>query len=824
MSFALFFVFDGFAQNTTAVRPSSVTRSRDHLNTKSHNVAKRTQFFMYDGFFVDDATVERPPSHHSKTRASFLFQHYPALISGIWFLKACFNIPIMLSPPGSSSGAARRATAANRRKADSVSPDEVIRQLQRVPANKKCADCSSKLPSCVNLTVGTFICMTCAGVHRESNARIKSVGHSSFTAEEAEQLKATDNDQINALYMARYSPSTERLRRPMDNRDSNMVRAWIHRKYKDRAWYGGGGNEPQQQAPAQQRQQRPVVEPQPTVVQIPASNNPPPPQRKTPSRQAAVDLFADFDSAKQQQPTQQQQWDAFGNNTTLNVEQPAFEANFANFPSPTSAQPEAFPADFGSSQARQSQPDPFQQIVPTSQVSDPFAQEPVQPQYGQSSQTQQLQVPNRPLGQPQQTLQGAPQFGQLSQPYMTQQITQPQHQGQNAAAINQSFGQPEFGNFGDASQGANPKHAFAANQVVNQPLQPNVGPSFLQQNRPINMSQLSQGLQPSVSAASAADAISAMDFHLEKSAQEGDNSKAEKKDPGKYKEGQRVYYKSSSYSGEAEIVKLHLDDELKPYYTIQVDGKEKQTDESHLDADLSPRDGDSSLLSQVTDVLKTLSTEQLQNVLNFAKGLTSQNSSGDAFAAISVPIQSSLASTIGGNTNSTASSETYTTNPTPIPQPPAIQHPPSFSTQTISDPNANDAFAGIPSPSTLNKEIVRLNCDSLSSPNAFQSSAAPAMPVSEPSAPSYENQMAFQPQFQQQAVPPVQNMSQMQVPFSGQFPNQAFMQQQLPQDQGGPMFVRQQLQPQPNGFQSQQSPSAQMESPASPKGNPFDFH
>ncbi|GAX10249.1 Arf-GAP domain and FG repeats-containing protein 1 [Fistulifera solaris] len=734
----------------------------------------------------------------------------------------------MLSPPGSSSGAARRATTASRRKTDNVSPDEVIRQLQRVPANKKCADCSSKLPSCVNLTVGTFICMTCAGVHRESNARIKSVGHSSFTAEEAEQLKATDNDQINALHMARYSPSTERLRRPMDNRDPNMVRAWIHRKYKDRAWYGGGGSEPPQQAPAQRRQQRPAAaEPQPTVVQIPSSNNPPPPQRKTPSRQAAVDLFADFDSGKQQQqPTQQQQWDAFGNNATPNVEQPAFEANFANFPSPTSAQPEAFPADFGSSQARQSQPDPFQQIVPTSQVSDPFAQQPVQPQHGQSSQTlQQLQVPNQPLGQPQQELQGASQFGHLSQPYMTQQITQPQHQGYNTAAINQSSGQLEFGNFGDVLQDAIPQQAFGANQVVHQPLQPLVVPTFQQQNQPFNMSQLSQGLQPSVSAASAADAISAMDFHLEKSAQVEDSSKAEKKDPGKYKEGQRVYYKSTSYSGEAKIVKVHLDDELKPYYTIHVNGKEKQTDESHLDADLFPRDDDSSLLSQVIDLLKTLSTDQLQNVLKFAKGLSSQNSRGDAFAAIPVPVQSSsIASTIGGTTKSTASSETYSSNPTSIQQPPATQHPPSFATQTLSGPNASDAFAGIPSPSALNKDTVQLNSDSLPSPNAFPSPAAPVMQASERSAPSYQNQMSFQPQLQQQPMPQVQDMPQMQVPFGGQFLNQAFMHQQLPQGQGGPMFVQQQIQPQPNGVQSQQSSPTQMESPASPKGNPFDFH
>jgi len=55
----------------------------------------------------------------------------------------------MLKPPGSSSGR-RTATASSRRKTQE-SPDDIIRQLQRLPPNKRCADCTSKLPSCVNL-------------------------------------------------------------------------------------------------------------------------------------------------------------------------------------------------------------------------------------------------------------------------------------------------------------------------------------------------------------------------------------------------------------------------------------------------------------------------------------------------------------------------------------------------------------------------------------------------------------------------------------------------------------------------------------------------
>ena len=49
-----------------------------------------------------------------------------------------------------------------------------------------------------------------------------------------------------------------------------------------------------------------------------------------------------------------------------------------------------------------------------------------------------------------------------------------------------------------------------------------------------------------------------------------------------YKEGQQVVYTNSQGSSHATIKKMHLDDELQPYYTIEVEGREKQTDDAHL--------------------------------------------------------------------------------------------------------------------------------------------------------------------------------------------------------------------------------------------------
>ena len=210
----------------------------------------------------------------------------------------------MLKPPGSSSNR-NRAYASSRRKTVAETPEDVLRQLQRLPPNKRCADCNSKLPQCVNLSVGIFVCISCAGIHRELNNRVKGLGHSSFTEEEANRMKETDNEKVNNVWLARYNPQQERMKPPQGNQNQQALRAWIRRKYQDKAWHQGGGGQgggrggpgpgPQRRPPPPSqggRQRRPPQQrphqPQPTVVQIPPSQPPPP------SAAAPVDLFGGF--------------------------------------------------------------------------------------------------------------------------------------------------------------------------------------------------------------------------------------------------------------------------------------------------------------------------------------------------------------------------------------------------------------------------------------------------------------------------------------------------------------------------------------------------
>jgi len=138
----------------------------------------------------------------------------------------------MLQPPGANR------TRKTRKRVVKETPEEIVRRLQRLPANKRCADCSAKQPQAVNLAFGTFVCLKCAGVHREFSHRIKGIGHSSFSAEEATFLGSDNagNEAVNKKYMQKYVAMSEPLKPPGDSADQVKLRYWIRRKYLEKAW------------------------------------------------------------------------------------------------------------------------------------------------------------------------------------------------------------------------------------------------------------------------------------------------------------------------------------------------------------------------------------------------------------------------------------------------------------------------------------------------------------------------------------------------------------------------------------------------------------
>ncbi|CAM9592848.1 unnamed protein product [Hapterophycus canaliculatus] len=79
-----------------------------------------------------------------------------------------------------------------------------LRACQKEPGNKRCADCTERLPQYIISDFNTFVCTACSGIHREFSHRVKSISLATFTEEEVAAVKAGGNDASNKLYMARY--------------------------------------------------------------------------------------------------------------------------------------------------------------------------------------------------------------------------------------------------------------------------------------------------------------------------------------------------------------------------------------------------------------------------------------------------------------------------------------------------------------------------------------------------------------------------------------------------------------------------------------------
>mmetsp|Transcript_23669 Transcript_23669/g.56027 ORF Transcript_23669/g.56027 Transcript_23669/m.56027 type:complete len:976 (+) Transcript_23669:254-3181(+) len=264
----------------------------------------------------------------------------------------------MLARPGAARNKATPQQRRRKQASAEETPDEIVRRLQRLPPNKKCADCPSKLTRCVNLTHGTFICNGCSGVHREFSHKIKGIGHSSFSTEEVAKLRHPEsgNEAVNARFLARYDAGTS-MPMPRES-ELDAIRTWIRTKYIDRKWCergspsgdsGGGTRSNNRSAKTAVKSSdrgsnsRRQIMPSTKPAAAPAPAAP------------AEDLFGFDTVAPSKEPASQSDshWDAFGGSMQNQQSAPTFQADFGNAPpaaqSSAPADSATFEADFGNS-------------------------------------------------------------------------------------------------------------------------------------------------------------------------------------------------------------------------------------------------------------------------------------------------------------------------------------------------------------------------------------------------------------------------------------------------------------------------------------------
>ncbi|KAL1836287.1 hypothetical protein VTJ49DRAFT_5333 [Mycothermus thermophilus] len=107
--------------------------------------------------------------------------------------------------------------------------------LNNVPGNNVCADCQARNPSWASWSLGIFLCMRCATIHRKLGthvSKVKSLTMDSWTNEQVDNMRKVGNVVSNKLY----NPDNKKPPVPVDadEADSAMER-FIRQKYIARA-------------------------------------------------------------------------------------------------------------------------------------------------------------------------------------------------------------------------------------------------------------------------------------------------------------------------------------------------------------------------------------------------------------------------------------------------------------------------------------------------------------------------------------------------------------------------------------------------------------
>lgn len=122
-------------------------------------------------------------------------------------------------------------TRSEREKAQKLNEQHqaILSKMLREEDNKYCADCEAKGPRWASWNLGVFICIRCAGIHRNLGvhiSRVKSVNLDQWTAEQIQSIQDIGNTRARQMYEANLP---DNFRRPQTDQ---AVEFFIRDKYE----------------------------------------------------------------------------------------------------------------------------------------------------------------------------------------------------------------------------------------------------------------------------------------------------------------------------------------------------------------------------------------------------------------------------------------------------------------------------------------------------------------------------------------------------------------------------------------------------------------
>uniref|UniRef100_A0A0K0F6D4 Arf-GAP domain-containing protein n=1 Tax=Strongyloides venezuelensis TaxID=75913 RepID=A0A0K0F6D4_STRVS len=116
---------------------------------------------------------------------------------------------------------------------------EILGKLTKEEENKYCADCGEKQPRWASHNLGVFVCINCAGLHRQLGvhiSKIKSVNLDKWTPEQVQFMRLMGNAKAKAVYEAelpgnfirpRSGPGMEHFLRAKYESRKYQLKGWV---------------------------------------------------------------------------------------------------------------------------------------------------------------------------------------------------------------------------------------------------------------------------------------------------------------------------------------------------------------------------------------------------------------------------------------------------------------------------------------------------------------------------------------------------------------------------------------------------------------------
>ncbi|KAI8991610.1 hypothetical protein BDF20DRAFT_810856 [Mycotypha africana] len=104
-------------------------------------------------------------------------------------------------------------------KATQVKNERILNDLAKYPGNDRCADCNSKNPRWASYSLGIFLCIRCAGIHRKLGthlSKVKSITMDQWSSAQIEMMRESGG---NIVVNSRINPNPDKHPLPLATDD-----------------------------------------------------------------------------------------------------------------------------------------------------------------------------------------------------------------------------------------------------------------------------------------------------------------------------------------------------------------------------------------------------------------------------------------------------------------------------------------------------------------------------------------------------------------------------------------------------------------------------